>query len=150
MNWLPVAAVVGVVSVVVWRTIGRTMLTVALLASEFAVGLRLELLENTTARLDNVRTGEVVRWRDDLLVAFSGGAETWIRRDSRGRVVVEDADGTISRLRLPHLARNARTRRLRIEWAKTPRPLTAIVTCDGAVALVRRQALLGEHATASK
>ena len=89
MNWLPVAAVVGVVSVVVWRTIGRTMLTVALLASEFAVGLRLELLENTTARLDNVRTGEVVRWRDDLLVAFSGGAETWIRRDSRGRVVVE-------------------------------------------------------------
>lgn len=153
MNWLLVAAVVGVVSVVVWRTIGRTMLTVASVAAEVPVGARFELLESTTVRLDNVWAGEVVRWRDDLLVAFGGGTGTGIRRDSRGGIVVEGANGTIGQIRLPHLVRDARTKRLLAEWAQKELPLIAVVTSGGTVALldlVSRQALLGQHATVPK
>ena len=153
MNWILVAAVVGVVSVVAWRTIEPTMSTIGSIASELPVGPRLDLVGNTTARLDNVRAGEVVCWRDDLHVAFGGGTGTWIRRDSGGGIVVEDANGTIGPIRLSHLCRDARTKRLLAERAQTARPLTAVVTCDGTVArddLVSRQALVGEHATAPK
>jgi hypothetical protein len=114
----------------VWLTLGRTMMALAPAASEVPVGRGLELLVNPLCALHDVRLREVVSWRDDLLVGFTGGNGTWLRRDSFacGRLeVIDDQVEVAGELCFPRGARDARTRRSLELWRDDGRVLVAVI-----------------------
>jgi hypothetical protein len=116
---------------VVWLTMGRTMMALAPAASEVPVGRGFELLVDPLCALRDVRLREVVSWRDDLLVGFTGGNGTWLRRDSfaTGRLEVIDDDQVdlAGELCFPHGARDARMRRSLEMWRNDGRALVAVI-----------------------
>lgn len=121
---------VATAATVVWFTIGRTMLAVAAVASEIPVGPALGLFADPLCALRGVRLVEIVVWRDDVLVGFTGGRGSWLRRGEAGgeRVVVVDDDvDPAGELCLRHAARDARSRRLLELWRTERRALTAVM-----------------------
>jgi hypothetical protein len=114
----------------VWMTMGRTMLALAPAASEVPVGRGFELLVDPLCALRDVRLREVVSWRDDLLVGFTGGNGTWLQRDSfaRGQFeVVDDQVEVAGELCFPRGARDARMRRSLELWRDDGRVLVAVI-----------------------
>ncbi len=151
-NVLYFAVIVAVVGVVVWCTLGRTVLRLAWLTTELPVGPDLHLLDNPAALLEGVRLREVVRWRDDLLVGFHGGRGSWTDSDhvpiAADAPIRADGESTDGQIRIVRGARDRRTRRLLRDWARDARTLVAVLSRDGIFALIdveRREAVLGER-----
>jgi hypothetical protein len=118
------------VMTIVWCTMGRTMMALAPAASEVPVGRGFELLVDPLCVLHDVRLREVVTWGEDLLVGFTGGNGTWLRRDSfaRGRLeVVDDQVDLSGELCFRHAARDTRTCRSLERWRDDGRVLVAVI-----------------------
>jgi hypothetical protein len=112
---MAVVAVFGIVAVVVWLTIGRTMMRVAPLASEAPVGRAEQVRENEPGVTYVVRG--CARYGNDLLVALAVAEG---RPVSGGeRVVV-----------LPGVAHDARALRLLDEWERGATRLVTVTTID--------------------
>jgi len=146
-------AVLVAVAVVVWATLGRTLRSVAPVATELPVGVQLRFFDEPVARLDGVRIGEVVKWRGDLLVGFDVPYGMWmatttIERGSSG-ATQQKTSSSNAPLRIPGGAYDARTRRLLAAWRQEGRSVVAVQSRDGRVALIDpecAEALLGEGA----
>jgi len=119
-----------VVMTVVWFTMGRTMLALAPAASAVPVGPGFELLVDPLCALRDVRLREVVSWGEDLLVGFTGGNGTWLKRDSfahRRLEVVKNQVNVAGELCFRHAARDARLRRSLELWRDDGRALVAVI-----------------------
>jgi len=115
---------------IVWCTLGRSMMALAPAASEVPVGRGFELLVDPLCVLRGVQLREVVSSGGDLLVGFTGGHGSWLRRDAFARRrldVVGDQVDVAAELCFRHGARDARTRQALERWRGDGRTLVAVI-----------------------
>jgi hypothetical protein len=130
------AEVLGILlcPLVVWFTIGRSMMRAGRWAAHLPVGPLPEMPQTRLAQLDGLRITSVLAWEADLLVGFERAHGSWVHPDaapSETPRVIRGLRNFSGALRLPGLGGDERSVRLVEEWWKDGRALLAVLAEDG-------------------
>jgi hypothetical protein len=118
------------IALLVWLTIGRTVMKVSGIVSELPVGPKLRLFEDPLCCLQGVVITEVVALKNDLLVGYRGGTGSWYTVDPSkpdAVVVTTDLFDAEGQLFLPMLVRDTRSMKLLHEWCADQTRLEGVV-----------------------